>query len=78
MMKRFILGISLFIGGIIGGSGWIIANMMLFTGGGSSVAERLRVAHGDFVAGVFVVMAVAGLGIALWDILNDFAKKHYP
>lgn len=72
-MKRFILGISLFIGGIIGESGWIIANMIIFSSGGvSSVASGLRASGGGFIAGLFVVMAIVGLGIAIYDFC---AKK---
>lgn len=68
-MKRFILGISLFIGGIIGESGWIIANMIIFSNGGvSSVSSGLSASGGGFIVGLFVVMAIAGLGIAIYDI----------
>ncbi len=75
-MKRFILGISLFIGGIIGGLGWIIANMIIFSNGGvSSVSSGLSASGGGFIAGIFVVMAIAGLGIAIYDICIEKNSK---
>lgn len=75
-MKRFILGISLFIGGIIGGSGWIIANMILFsTGGVSSVASGLSTSGGWFMAGLFAIMSITGLGIAIYDMIHDGHTK---
>ncbi len=75
-MKRFILGISLFIGGIIGGSGWIIANMVIFSAGGvSSVSSGLSASGGRFIAGLFAVLSIAGLGIAIYDIICDSHVK---
>lgn len=71
-MKRFILGISLFIGGIIGESGWVIANMIIFSNGGvSSVGSGLSSSGGGFITSLFVIMAIAGLGIAIYDICDE-------
>ena len=73
-MKRLILGIGLFLGGIMGWSGWIIANMVLFAGGVSSVSSGLR-GSATTVATLFILIAVAGLVLAVYEAFNKKESK---
>lgn len=69
-MKRFILGIALFLGGIIGWAGWIIACMVIIQPGGvSSVASGLA-SSGMLVAALFLLLAAGGLVLAVYDMLT--------
>ena len=68
-MKKMILGVALFLGGIIGFSAWIIASMIIIQPGGvSSVASGLRAGSGIPIMLVFLVVAIAGLAVAVVEV----------
>lgn len=68
-MRKFILGISLFFGGIIGFSSWIISSAIINNGmSGIGLVRSLKI--NDLLGlGVFAVMGLVGLFISLSDIL---------
>lgn len=71
-MKKFLLGLALFLGGQIGLSGWLIANTSLVgRGGGASVVSALRMGEGVAVAVLFVLMALVGLVLAIYEIVQE-------
>lgn len=71
-MKKFLLGLALFLGGQIGLSGWLIANTSLVErGGGASVVSALRMGEGVAVAVLFVLMALVGLVLAIYEITEE-------
>lgn len=71
-MKKFLLGLALFLGGQIGLSGWLIASTSVFERGGvSSVVSALRAGDGVAVAVLFVIMALAGLVLSIYEISKD-------
>lgn len=72
-MKKLLLFITIFIGGLIGVLGWIIANVLLIQPGGvSSVLSALRSSTGGVpILLLFVVMAISGLLLAILEIIKD-------
>ena len=71
-MKKFLLGLALFLGGQIGLSGWLIANTSVFERGGvSSVVSALLAGDGVAVAVLFVLMALVGLVLAIYEITEE-------
>lgn len=71
-MKKFLLGLALFLGGQIGLSGWLIASTSLVErGGGKSVVVVLRCGDGVAVAVLFVLMAIVGLVLAIYEITQE-------
>ena len=72
LMKRFFFYLSLFIGGIIGFSGWIVANCLIIQPGGvSSIMSALRSSScGVPVAILFALMATSGLILAIINLLT--------
>lgn len=71
-MKKFLLGLALFLGGQIGLSGWLIASTSVFERGGvSSVVSALRAGDGVAVAVLFVLMAQVGLVLAIYEIVQE-------
>ncbi len=70
-MKKFILGISLFVGGIIGFVGWTISNAIIYTGlPGIGLVGSLKSSE-LLVLGVFVVMGLVGLFISFFECKKD-------
>ncbi len=72
-MKRFILGISLFIGGLICWSAWIVANMIIIPPGGvSSIISGLRSSdEGVPIACLFLLISIIGLIIAILNATDN-------
>lgn len=72
-MRWFILGISLFGGGLICWSAWIIANMIIIPPGGvSSIISGLRSSpEGLPIAWLFFLIAIAGLIIAVLNAKDN-------
>ncbi len=63
-IKKFILGISLFLGGIIGFSGWIISSAIINSGmSGIAVIGGLR-SYQLLILGVFIIISLVGLLIS--------------
>ncbi len=63
-IKKFILGISLFLGGIIGFSGWIISSAIINSGmSGIPVIGGLR-SYQLLILGVFIIISLVGLLIS--------------
>ena len=63
-IKKFILGISLFLGGIIGFSGWIISSAIINSGmSGIAIIGGLR-SYQLFILGVFIIISLLGLLIS--------------
>ena len=71
-MKRFVIGISLFFGGLLGWGIILLTNAILNAGSGYTVVHCMG---NDIVAaGLFLLVAVGGLVIALWDHIRDAFK----
>lgn len=71
-MKKFLLGLALFLGGQIGLSGWLIASTSIVErGGGASIVSALRMGEGVAVAVLFVLMALVGLVLAIYEIVQE-------
>lgn len=71
-MKKFLLGISLFFGGIIGFVGWIISNAIIFNGlTGIGFMGYLNGASELLVLGIFLVMGLVGLFISFLECKKD-------
>lgn len=71
-MKKFILGISFMLSGIIGFGTWIIANMLTIQPGGvSSVMSGLRATNAVPMAVLFLSISIIGVVISLLDISNN-------
>lgn len=71
-MKKFLLGLALFLGGQIGLSGWLIASTSIVErGGGASIVSALRCGDGVAVAVLFVLMALVGLMLAIYEIVQE-------
>lgn len=72
-MKKLFLFATIFVGGLFGMFGWIIANVLLHQPGGvSSVASALRGSPGAvFICLFFMVMSVSGLLLAILEVLKD-------
>lgn len=65
IMKKFILGIALFIAGIIGFVGWIIACVLKIQPGSISVVFNSLNGSDMVITGIFVVMALVGLILSI-------------
>lgn len=63
-MKKFILGIAFFLGGLNGFTLWIL--FMRLSRGGWAIPDLL-------ISAFFLVMAIAGL-VTAWDVMNDEKK----
>lgn len=71
-MRKFILGISLFFGGIIGFVGWIISNAIIFNGlTGIGFMGYLDPGKESMILGIFVVMGLVGLFISFLECKKD-------
>lgn len=67
-MKKFILGCVLIISGIIGGTGWLIAAVIIQGAGASpSVLETLK-GTDLFVIVIFYIIAIIGAVFAIKNI----------
>lgn len=71
-MKRFVIGISLFFGGLLGWGIILLTNAILNAGSGYSVLHCLG--NDGIAAGLFLLVAVGGLVIALWDPIRGAFK----
>lgn len=69
-MKPFLFGLTLFLGGIIGFVGWIIANVLVIEPGGvSSIISVLRSSPlGLPITVIFVFISIVGLIVSLLSI----------
>lgn len=65
VVKKFILGITLFIGGIIGFVGWVIACVTKVQPGSKSVVLASMRGSDNVITALFVVMVLVGLLIAI-------------
>ena len=57
-MKKFFLGLALFLGGQIGLAGWLVASTSIFQRGGvSSVMSALRAGSGVTIIVFYILMS---------------------
>lgn len=71
-MKKILLFISIFVSGLIGAIGWIIANVLLRSGGATSVAGALNGPVADIlILLLFVAMSAIGLWLAILEVTED-------
>lgn len=72
-MKKLLLYLTIFIGGLIGAFGWIVANVLLIRPGGvSSVLSALRSSpEGIPILLLFVVMSTSGLLLAILEVSQN-------
>ncbi len=80
-MKKIILGCTLMLCGVIGGTGWIIAYVLRlasYSSGWISVMESFnetgRLSSDIYIAFIFYIIAVIGLGIAVYSFKDS--NKH--
>lgn len=76
-MKTLLFGLTLFVGGIIGSLGWIIANVLIIEPGGvSSISSALHSSPFGFPITIgFILMSIIGLIISLYILLSH-SNKH--
>jgi len=75
-MKKFLLGLALFLGGQIGLAGWLIASTSIFERGGlSSVMSALRAGEGVPVAVFYILMSLVGLVLSIYEISAHSSKE---
>ncbi len=68
-MKKFLLGLALFLGGQIGLAGWLIASTSIFQRGGvSSIMSALRAGLGVPIAVFYILMSLVGLVLSICEI----------
>lgn len=70
-MRKFILGISLFFGGIIGFIGWVIS--IVINNGGMRGLSIIEILEGSdlLVSGIFISLVLIGLFISLFECKKD-------
>jgi hypothetical protein len=75
-MKKFLLGLALFLGGQIGLAGWLIASTSIFErGGASSVMSALRAGDGVLIAVFYILMSLVGLVLSIYEISASSSKE---
>lgn len=75
-MKKFLLGLALFLGGQIGLAGWLIASTSIFEHGGvSSVMSALRAGDGVLIAVFYILMSLVGLVLSIYEISASSSKE---
>lgn len=75
-MKKFLLGLALFLGGQIGLAGWLIASTSIFERGGvSSVMSALRSGDGVLIAVFYILMSLVGLVLSIYEISASSSKE---
>ena len=75
-MKKFFLGLALFLGGQIGLAGWLVASTSLFQRGGvSSVMSALRAGSGVTIIVFYILMSLVGLVLSIHEIIKDTPPK---
>lgn len=75
-MKRFFLGLALFLGGQIGLAGWLVASTSIFQRGGvSSVMSALRAGSGVTIIVFYILMSLVGLVLSIHEIIKDTPPK---
>lgn len=75
-MKKFLLGLALFLGGQIGLAGWLIASTSIFERGGvSSVMSALRAGDGVLIAVFYILMSLVGLVLSIYEISAHSSKE---
>lgn len=67
-MKKFLLGCFVFLGGIIGFVGWIIACATLKSGGIRDVLGSLSSTTDYVIVIFFAIMAVGGICVAISEM----------
>lgn len=74
-MKKFLLGLALFLGGQIGLAGWLIASTSIFERGGvSSVMSALRAGEGVPVAVFYILTSLVGLVLSVYEAFAQRTK----
>ena len=75
-MKKFFLGLALFLGGQIGLAGWLGASTSIFQRGGvSSVMSALRAGSGVTIIVFYILMSLVGLVLSIHEIIKDTPPK---
>ena len=75
-MKKFFLGLALFLGGQIGLAGWLVASTSIFQRGGvSSVMSALRAGSGVTIIVFYILMSLVGLVLSIHEIIKDAPPK---
>jgi hypothetical protein len=75
-MKKFFLGLALFLGGQIGLAGWLVASTSIFQRGGvSSVMSALRAGSGVTIIVFYILMSLVGLVLSIHEIIKDTPPK---
>ena len=75
-MKKFFLGLALFLGGQIGLAGWLVASTSIFQRGGvSSVMSALRAGSGVTIIVFYILMSLVGLVLSIYEIIKDTPPK---
>ena len=75
-MKKFFLGLALFLGGQIGLAGWLVASTSIFQRGGvASVMSALRAGSGVKIIVFYILMSLVGLVLSIHEIIKDTPPK---
>lgn len=69
-IKRFLFGMSLFLGGILGWGAWMIANIIASNASGGNVDTIMELQNAQPVPVLWLLLSLIGLCTMAYDLLR--------
>ena len=69
-IKRFLFGMSLFLGGILGWGAWMIANIIAFNASSAGVNAIMELQGAQPVSILWLLLSLIGLCTMVYDLLR--------
>lgn len=69
-IKRFLFGMSLFLGGILGWGAWMIANIIAFNASVGNVDTIMELQNAQPVSVLWLLLSLVGLCTMAYDLLR--------
>ena len=69
-IKRFLFGMSLFLGGILGWGAWMIANIIASNASGGNVDTIMELQNAQPVSILWLLLSLIGLCTMAYDLLR--------
>lgn len=69
-LKRFLFGMSLFLGSILGWGAWMIANIIAFNVSGADVNAIMELQGTQPVSILWLLLSLVGLCTMVYDLLR--------